>query len=39
MRARMSLGSGGPSFVLALVVVLISLGLIILYGRARNKYY
>jgi len=31
----MSLGSGGPSFVLALVVVLISLGLIILYGLVR----
>lgn len=32
----MSLVSGGPSFVLALVVVLISLGLIILYGLVRS---
>jgi len=30
-----SLSSGGPSFVLLLVVVLISLGLIILYGLVR----
>lgn len=31
----LTLVSGGPSFVLALVVVLISLGLIILYGLVR----